>query len=397
MATARSKRKTTSGFRAYCCRDEDVPTKGSARKAYVAAIVDGILNLLTLAQDRVQQTVGFLATTQTRAHLKSGRPLPKAMRVRIEEAFNKVNSAYTCFTSGGVQEGIDDQKATYGMTLARDQAQNLYATLDEDTAFLLTREPVKYVTTLTRLLSELCATLEKTHMLMVPYAQQATVATVPPAPVITQVAPAVRKAQEELRARTESTELAPFLEQLKSRGWKTQEPKPRYAPLFGEDEDEDEGDGFDQAANLIHTIQRPKTELLPTNVEIGIVKFPVISLNKKRIPESLIRHCTDPRIGYSVYIVFGGYMVVDNMCLLGIHKKLLWTEGEKGAELDIAKFPHLVPYVKKEYPQWKEPLTLMHPVQPARVVGDHCYCPLLPMSILKSWGNGIGAWELLNS
>jgi hypothetical protein len=90
-------------------------------------------------------------------------------------------------------------------------------------------------------------------------------------------------------------------------------------------------------------------------------------------------------------------MVVDNMCLLGIHKSLMWIQGDKGVELDLDKFQHLVPYVKNHYPQWTESLDLMYPVQPARVVGDHCYCPLLPMNVLRSWGNGIGAWELLNS
>ena len=130
---------------------------------------------------------------------------------------------------------------------------------------------------------------------------------------------------------------------------------------------------------------------------MGVVKFPVIALNTKRIPESLIHRCTDPRVGYSIYMVFGGYMVVDNMCLLGIHKSLMWVEGKKGAEMDTDKFSHLLPYIKNNYPQWTERLTRMHPVQPARKIGAHCYCPLLPLDVLRIWGNGIGNWEILNS
>lgn len=401
MTTTRRKRRTTSGFRAYCCRDEEIPTQGAARRAYVATIVDGVLNLLTLAQDKVGQTVELLAVGPTRAHLEAGRPIPKAIRTRIEDAHNKVNSAFACFESGGVKDDIDDTKASYGMTIVRDQAQNAYTALDEDSAFSLKREPVTFASTLVATLDELSTTLEKAHMLLVPYAQAATHATLPQAPALaSRPSPAVveaKRAVDEKAARAQQ-ELAPFLEQLRSRGWKTQDPKPppKHAPLFGLD-DEEEFDGFEQGANLIHTLQRSSTELLPPDELMGVVKFPVISLNKKRIPESLIQFCTDPRIGYSVYIVFGGYMVVDNMCLLGIHKSLMWMQGDKGVELDLDKFQHLVPYVKNHYPQWTEPLNLMYPVQPARVVGDHCYCPLLPMNVLKSWGNGIGAWELLNS
>lgn len=395
MASAQRKRKPTGGFREYCCRDADTLTKGPARRAYVATLVDGILNLLGLAQDKVKQTISFLSTGQTKSHVNAGRPLPKAAVIRIEDAYYKINSAYACFISAGVKDDINDQKAVYGMTLVLDQAQHLYAAVDEDNAFARERNATRYLSMLQRRLDELQDTLLKTHTALIPYAQVATVATLPPAPVITQARVAQRK--QELEERTAQHELAPFLEQLRSKGWKTQEQREPEAltPLFGLQEED--YDGFERGAQLIHQVQRPINELLPDDEILGIVKFPVIALNTKHLPESLIHRCTDPRIGYSVYMVFGGYMIVDNMCLLGIHKSLMWVQGENGVELDLDKFQYLMPYIQQHYPQWTESLTLMYPVQPARVISSHCYCPLLPMDVLKSWGNGIGNWEILNS
>ena len=221
MAIARRKRKTTGGFREYCCREEEAPTRGPARKAYVASIMDGVLNLLGLAQDKVKQTISFLATEQTTAHVRAGRPLPKAARSRIKEAYYKVNSAHACFTSGGIKEDIDDTKGAYGMTLVLDQAQHLYAAVDQNGAFSRDHDGPRYLATLQRGLSQLQDTLLHTHVSLVPYAQVASVATVPPPPTVS--APTViQPTREEIAAQNE---LAPFLEQLRSKGWKTQERK----------------------------------------------------------------------------------------------------------------------------------------------------------------------------
>lgn len=393
MSTSNRKKNSNTGFREYCCRNASASVDDPVKDAYVATVTDGIINLIAMALDRVKKVSNFLHSAQTEAHLLSGHALPKSARTKVEEIQHKIESAFVCYSSG-VQRTVEDPNLFHCMTSITDQSQHLYSSIDETSVFARKKNPAQSLQRLRTRLKQLEAGLNQAHLALIPYAHRAAVTEVP-APHFS-VTPSIQKTVKAADpAYTEK--MRPFLEQLRSKGWKAPEPEPvaTFSPLFGDDDET--VDDFDRGAVLIQRVRRPTTELLQEEEIVGIVKFPVISYNTKRLPESLIHKCTDHRVGYSIYLVFGGYMVVENMFLLGIHKSLMWVDGEQGVEVDIDKFMHLLPYVREHQPQWAGLLKTLHPIQPARLSGSHFYCPLLPVDFLNRWGNGIGNWALLNS
>jgi hypothetical protein len=223
---------------------------------------------------------------------------------------------------------------------------------------------------------------------LIPHTKCATVTTLPANPNIVKP-PTTRTLFNE----EDDTVLAPFFEKAQRRGWRVTD-KQAAETANGLGADVDLEDSFE----LLIRLQRSRTSLLSDDVIVGIAQFPVISYSARKLPESIIRECLLPTLGYDFYLVLGDYRVIDNMCLLGIHQSIMKFEDErKHAQLDVDKFVELHPYLMAEEPKWADVLSQTHPIQPAKREGSHYYCPLVPTAITNKLGRGIGDWDFLAS
>jgi hypothetical protein len=182
----------------------------------------------------------------------------------------------------------------------------------------------------------------------------------------------------------------PFLQKMEEeKGWK----------VVREEKDEGrEDDEFSAHVDLLSEMQRPSRQLLPDDVLVGVLEFPVISLTAKRVTDTMVHTRLRPHLECDAHVVFGGYLLLTNMALVGIHKSIMRVYDDRDrVVVDNDKFPHLVHYLKSEHPEWEHLLSESYPIQPSRLVGAHFYSPLVPIEVLKTWENGIADWALLNS
>jgi len=182
-----------------------------------------------------------------------------------------------------------------------------------------------------------------------------------------------------------------FVKQLRSKGWKIteEENKKDREVLF------DEGDGFSLSSKLIQLVRKPSIEFLPQDQLLGMINFPVILQIRNKLTDTAIQICTDPIIGYSLYVVFGSYLVVEQMASIGIHRSIMKVQGDRGTIVDTDKFIGLLPYARKEFPAWSDKLNMLHPSQPAKLRGSHYYCPLVPRKLLGENQISIQDWSFL--
>jgi len=182
-----------------------------------------------------------------------------------------------------------------------------------------------------------------------------------------------------------------FVKQLRSKGWKI----PEEEKVRNENTLFDDGDGFALSSQLIQLVKKPAEELLPQDQLLGMIYFPIILQIRNKLTDTAIQVCTDPGIGYSLYVVFGNYLVVEQMAAIGIHKSIMKISGERGTIVDTDKFSGLLPYAKQEFPEWSNKLDMLHPSQPAKLRGAHYYCPLVPRGLLGENQISIQDWSFL--
>ena len=164
---------------------------------------------------------------------------------------------------------------------------------------------------------------------------------------------------------------------------------------------------IDEGMEVIKNAALSKSQLLTTDVPIGLLEFPIILVQKRRLSERMIKDILKLDLGYEIHIVLGGYLVVTGALLMGIHKSMIriydnvslkdpstyWnqevslfkeTKAEKTKKdklkikLDTSKFEKLVPFLQEENPHYKEILSKAQPTNPAMLYGSHYYCPLFP-------------------
>jgi len=182
-----------------------------------------------------------------------------------------------------------------------------------------------------------------------------------------------------------------FVKQLRSKGWKiTEEEKVDNKKVMF-----DECDGFSLSSQLIQLVKKPAEDLLPQDQLIGMIYFPILLQIRNKLTDTAIQVCTDSNIGYSLYVVFGNYLVIEQMAAIGIHKSIMKVSGERGTILDTDKFTGLLPYAKQEFPGWSKKLDVLHPSQPAKLRGAHYYCPLVPRGLLGENQINIQDWSFL--
>lgn len=188
--------------------------------------------------------------------------------------------------------------------------------------------------------------------------------------------------------------LEPFLEMARDRGWRIHDKSKRSS-----EEEFDDNDGFALSIELIQSIKQKPVQLLQEDQLIGIVEFPIVVVNKGSFPDRIIQTCVDPDIGYSIYLVFGAYVVVKNMMMMGIHESIMKVYDEDDPtgkpRLDTDKFAHLVPYLSSQEPIWAPTLEKLQPVQPIRPMGAHYYSPLMPRTVCDDWSGSLGDWAFL--
>lgn len=180
------------------------------------------------------------------------------------------------------------------------------------------------------------------------------------------------------------------LEGFKNRGWNVNLRK-------NDGEPDEESDGYRLSLALIERVKKPVTALLRNDVTIGVVRFPVIARVRSKLSDRMIHKCIDPKIGYSLYFVFGGYITIDNAIAIGINRDILSIRDTKGkVVLDTDKFVALLPYAKKTFPEWEEPLQHVRPVHPAKLKGSHYYMLLMPEGTMGESRHSISDWSFLS-
>ena len=188
----------------------------------------------------------------------------------------------------------------------------------------------------------------------------------------------------------EGPDIYSVLEGFKNRGWNVS--------LRQNDEDGDEDlDGYGLSVALLDRVKKPVAELLPADAALGVVRFPVIVRVRTKLSERMITKCVDPKVGYSLYYVFGGYLTVDNAIAVGINKDLMSVYDSKGKPtVDTDKFVALLPYATNKFPEWIEPLKHVRPVHPAKLAGSHYYMLFMPQGTIGASRHAISDWSFLS-
>jgi len=381
MRTTRSRTPTTSyKFKDY--HKTTQPTRSSLRRVRTAQVVEGVLQLVLDAANTAEELLNFLSFERTRKHIQAGKHLPQTITRRAHVLQSKLESASICFQQGAKKETSDHEAAGMLQDLARTADEILQVV---DSLAVFARGSItSRVALIQNRLQRVVTDTEAARFKLIPYTKIAAAVTLPTNPNIIAASPRALFHTEE------DTALAPFLEKAQKRGWRVTEKQLAEATEKAVDSD------LEESFDLLTRLQKPREGLLGEDVVVGVAKFPVISHSGRRLPESVIRECLHPALGYAFYLIFGAYTVIDNMCLLGIHESIMRVQGENNKPcLDVDKFVELHPYVKSEQSEWADILNQTHPVQPAKREGSHYYCPLVPHAITRKWGRGIGRWDFL--
>lgn len=158
-----------------------------------------------------------------------------------------------------------------------------------------------------------------------------------------------------------------FLDTAQKRGWKVAEPKP---------EDEDQSDGFIQSIRYLNQISIPSNELLSTNTDFGITTGAIVLAPDQSIPETTLRRWAKQQ---DVYLVFGQYIVLPQVQLLGVSPNLVTTEDDI---ISLNRFVSISNLLNKDQ---NEQL-----IRFPKRVQHHYYCPIVNVSAydrqhFRSW------------
>jgi hypothetical protein len=197
---------------------------------------------------------------------------------------------------------------------------------------------------------------------------------------------------DESSEQSSSVLVSSVLERFKEKGWKVDlrqrdsEVKP------------DELDAFDLSLSLLDKIKQPASGLLQKNQTSGVLRFPVVLRVNSRLSDHMIKLCTSPSVGYNLYVVFGGYVAIDNVIALGIRHDLVEVESKDNCpQLDFARFLRRLPNAMAQHPEMSAQLQELQPVQPTRLAHQHYYTLMLPHGTLGESRHAIGDWTFLTA
>ena len=189
------------------------------------------------------------------------------------------------------------------------------------------------------------------------------------------------------------TQISTVLERFREKGWKVD--------LRQRDEDPEQHnkqDAFDLSLALLERIKRPVSGLLSGKQSSGVLRFPVVLRVNSRLSDHLIKLCTSPSVGYNLYVVFGGYVAIDNVVALGVRHDLVEVDTKnKCPQLDFNRFIHCIPKAMAQYPEMTNIFQELQPVQPARLSRQYYYTLMLPHGTLGESRHAISDWTFLTA
>jgi len=169
---------------------------------------------------------------------------------------------------------------------------------------------------------------------------------------------------EPWRPRKQETDsvLQSFMEKAAQRGWKV--PATQHTATENQD-------GFVQSIDYVRKISIPPQQLLPSHTDFGVTTGSIVLMTEQSIPESTLNNWAQQQ--QDVYIVFGHYVVLPNVRLLGVLPHLATTGGSNGnATVDIERFVSI-----SELLQDREGPILNDLIRYPRRICHHYYCPLV--------------------
>jgi hypothetical protein len=178
----------------------------------------------------------------------------------------------------------------------------------------------------------------------------------------------------------DSESIRAFFDEAAARGWKVPQQQQQ-------DDVPAEDDGFVESRRYLHKIAVERETLLHTADEYGLVTAPVILLNGYRIPESTLISWTEDPYYLKVHYIFGKYVVIDTVVLVGLRSDALHMQGEK--DLDVAKFLPLASHLLHKK---RLDLTQYTLIKAPRKSGQFHYCPFLPRTTGQQF---LAEWDLL--
>jgi hypothetical protein len=187
-------------------------------------------------------------------------------------------------------------------------------------------------------------------------------------------------------------QISTVLEKFREKGWKV-DLRQRDSTV-----EANEPDTFELSLSLLNRIKQPAIKLLAADSPMGLVRFPVVIQVNTKLSEHLIRLCTDPTVGYNLYVVFGGYVAIDNVLTLGIRQDLALAQTRTGdLQLNLTRFAENLSSVTQRFPEFSTMMPQLQPVQPARVNRQHYYTLLLPKGTLGESHHAIVDWTFLTA
>lgn len=378
-------------FKHYCVETD--PKNERKQRQETAQISESVLELINAASDVAQEVEDFLGCTKTVAHLRSGKSVPKTMERRVRKMCGKLQSASLCF-GNGLEATLNEPTLSSTMQQLSKMADDILSLMDSVETFYFDSK-INISEALRRRIRYIISHVDQARLHIIPHTNVASVITIPEPPPI--ILPSTTSPVLFPEEPPTDPSLNAFLEKAERRGWTVTKTMKKVLKDAGVVPLEDDP-GLEESFDLLNELQSCQGSLLPDDMQMGVSQLAIISYNTKRPPESIVKKFLDPHIGYDVYLIFGSYLVVNQMAMLGIHKDLMWISDEKNKpQLNVDKFYDLHPVVAKDFPQWANLLAQTYPVQPTRLAGSHYYCPLVPNTILNSWGHGLGDWDFLTA
>jgi len=174
------------------------------------------------------------------------------------------------------------------------------------------------------------------------------------------------------RSQEDNPVLDQFLKHAQQRGWRVPDQQRPAAT---------EQDGFVQSVSYLQKIAVAPQNLLAPGTEFGVTTGSIVLMTEHPIPESTLNSWADER---EVYIVFGHYVVLPQVQLLGVLPHLaIWSEDD----ININRF---VSIAKSVQTAAAKPKNL---IQYPRRVRHHYYCPLI--NIAATDQRYFRTWDLL--
>jgi hypothetical protein len=178
-------------------------------------------------------------------------------------------------------------------------------------------------------------------------------------------------------------------------------------------------EGFDTSCTTITSLKKSRDSLLDRALPVGMVRFPILVVRGSHsLNEGIIDRLVKSKLKYAVHQVFTGYLVLENVLLVGVRKDLVLAystqlnpatgeiEGyirssdtrpvsKTKVRIDHKKYKAFAPYLSREYYEFRKYLKAVGPVNPSLLYGNHYYTPLFPKSVASSERFQLGHWSLL--